>query len=105
MTSRLTGLPDNCISVHPQSINRVAAADNIFALSGSTQFPKDLVRPPPPSDAKYAMAIMMIIHQFIAFALYGTSLMFIWEKLWRVHHRPWYIRIPVRVPLSELTTT
>jgi auxin influx carrier (AUX1 LAX family) len=46
------------------------------------------------------MAILMNIHQFIAFAIYGTSLAYIWEKLWRVHTKPWYIRVPIRLPLA-----
>jgi auxin influx carrier (AUX1 LAX family) len=46
------------------------------------------------------MAILMNIHQYIAFALYGTSLAYIWEKLWRVHTKPWYIRVPIRLPLA-----
>ena len=27
-----------------------------------------------------------------------TSLAYIWEKIWRIHTKPWYIRIPVRLP-------
>ncbi len=52
------------------------------------------------SRAKYTMAILMIIHQFIAFAIYGMALSFMWEKLLHIHTRPWYIRLPARIPLS-----
>ena len=55
----------------------------------------------PPSHAKYAMAILMIIHQFIAYAIFGTALAYIWEKLLRIHTKPWYIRLPCRIPISE----
>ena len=43
----------------------------------------------------------MIIHQFIAYAIFATSLSYIWEKLLRIHTKPWYIRLPCRIPISE----
>lgn len=98
--------------------NQMAAADNIFALLGAESkgipgtgqpllppgqgiYWNLLVCPIKTTTAKYAMAVLMNIHQFVAFALFGTSLAYIWEKALGIHTKPWYIRIPARIPLSE----
>lgn len=76
-----------------------ATSANIFIFLERTTL-REVEANKPPSMAKYAAAIMMNMHQFIAFALYGTSLAYIWEKAWGVHTKPWYIRIPCRLPLA-----
>lgn len=44
---------------------------------------------------------LMIAHQLVAFALYLTPLLFMWEKAIHTHHKPWYIRLPSRLPIGE----
>lgn len=34
-----------------------------------------------------------------------VPLMFMWEKLIRVHSQPWYIRLPLRLPVCEHPAT
>ncbi|CAL8461956.1 g1487 [Coccomyxa elongata] len=41
---------------------------------------------------------LMIIHQFVAFALYVTPLLYMIEKIVRTHHARWWIRLPARLP-------
>ncbi|BDA43337.1 Auxin transporter-like protein 1 [Coccomyxa sp. Obi] len=56
----------------------------------------------PNSPPKYLAVWLMNIHQVVAFGLYSVPLMFMWEKLIRVHSKPWYIRLPLRLPISAL---
>jgi hypothetical protein len=45
---------------------------------------------------------LMVVHQWVAFALYCTPLLYMWEKLIGTHTKPWYIRLPSRLPVGEL---
>lgn len=95
-----------CNLVYGQMFKQLGSgADNIFALLGFNSAQEayiKLVTKAPVPTSKYAMAIMMNMHQFIAYAIYGTSLNFVWEKLLRVHDKPWYIKMPLRIPLGAL---
>jgi hypothetical protein len=37
----------------------------------------------------------------VAFALYCTPLLYMWEKLIGTHTKPWYMRLPSRLPVGE----
>ncbi|KAK9831382.1 hypothetical protein WJX81_007976 [Elliptochloris bilobata] len=43
---------------------------------------------------------LMIVHQFVAFALYVTPLIFMFERLWGSHNARWFIRLPLRLPVA-----
>ena len=45
--------------------------------------------------------ILMVIHQFVAYALYVTPVFFMWEKLVRTHHSSYWIRLPSRIPVCK----
>ena len=45
--------------------------------------------------------ILMVIHQFVAYALYVTPVFFMWEKLRRTHHSSYWIRLPSRIPVCK----
>lgn len=47
---------------------------------------------------------LMIVHQFVAFALYVTPLIFMFERLWGSHNARWYIRLPLRLPVGAPPT-
>jgi len=55
----------------------------------------------PLSNWMRASAALMIVHQFVAFALYVTPLIFMFERLWGSHNARWYIRLPLRLPVGE----
>jgi len=55
----------------------------------------------PLSNWMRASAALMIVHQFVAFALYVTPLIFMFERLWGSHNSRWYIRLPLRLPVGE----
>ena len=43
----------------------------------------------------------MIIHQFVAYALYVTPVFFMWEKLVRTHTKSYWVKLPSRIPVCE----
>ena len=45
---------------------------------------------------------LMIVHQFVAFALYVTPLIFMFERLWGSHNARWFVRLPLRLPIGAL---
>ena len=45
-------------------------------------------------------AALMIVHQFVAFALYVTPLIFMFERIWGSHNARWFIRMPLRLPIG-----
>ena len=47
---------------------------------------------------------LMIVHQFVAFALYVTPLIFMFERIWGSHNARWYIRLPLRLPVGGRPT-
>lgn len=63
-------------------------ADNVFGVL-------------PVTTAVKASVWLMVIHQWVAFALYCTPLLYMWEKLIGTHTRPWFIRLPSRLPIGE----
>ncbi|KAL6756332.1 transmembrane amino acid transporter protein-domain-containing protein [Haematococcus lacustris] len=65
----------------------IGGADNVYGLL-------------PMSKAKVASVALMIIHQLAAFAYYVLPAIFMWERLIKTHTRPWYIRLPSRLPVS-----
>ncbi|WIA10991.1 hypothetical protein OEZ85_011148 [Tetradesmus obliquus] len=56
----------------------------------------------PVTTAVKASVWLMVIHQWVAFALYCTPLLYMWEKLIGTHTRPWFIRLPSRLPIVLL---
>lgn len=69
--------------VYPQAI---ADNDNVFGLL--------------PVNTGLKIAVwLMVIHQFVAFALYTIPTLYMFEKLCGVHERSMLIRIPVRLPI------
>lgn len=55
----------------------------------------------PVSGARDVSIVLMIIHQFVAYALYVTPVFFMWEKLVHTHQKPLWIRLPSRLPVCE----
>lgn len=55
----------------------------------------------PINDAVKVSVALMVVHQFVAFALYCTPLLYMWEKFIRTHTAPWYIRLPSRLPIGK----
>ena len=55
----------------------------------------------PVSGARDVSIVLMIIHQFVAYALYVTPVFFMWERLVRTHQKPLWIRLPSRLPVCE----
>eukprot|EP00798_Chlamydomonas_sp_ICE-L_P004351 gene4351-14469_t len=53
------------------------------------------------SDAKRISVYLMIVHQYVAFAIYSMPLSFAWEKLLRVHTKPFWIRFIARFCVGE----
>lgn len=57
----------------------------------------------PVSAARDVSIVLMIIHQFVAYALYVTPVFFMWEKLVKTHQKPLWIRLPSRLPVCKLS--
>ncbi|KAK9813484.1 hypothetical protein WJX73_001640 [Symbiochloris irregularis] len=53
----------------------------------------------PNSGFKSFSVYIMLFHNIAAFTLHTNPLLYMWEKLIRTHHTPWYIRIPSRTPV------
>lgn len=66
---------------------KIGGSDNVYGII-------------PMSKGKLASVGLMVIHQLAAFAYYVTPVMYMWERLIRTHNKPWYIRLPSRLPVS-----
>lgn len=55
----------------------------------------------PDSGWKRASVWIMLIHNVSAFTLHTNPLLYMWERLIRTHHHPWYIRLPSRIPVCK----
>lgn len=55
----------------------------------------------PDSGWKHASVWIMLIHNISAFTLHTNPLLYMWERLIRTHHHPWYIRLPSRIPVCK----
>ena len=55
----------------------------------------------PNSGWKSFSVWIMLFHNIGAFTLHTNPLLYMWEKGIRVHHRPWWIRIPSRLPVCD----
>ncbi|KAL0045880.1 hypothetical protein WJX82_007392 [Trebouxia sp. C0006] len=56
----------------------------------------------PITAVKKASVSMMIFHQFIAWSLYVNPLLYMWEKAIHTHKKPYWIRLPSRLPAALL---
>lgn len=45
--------------------------------------------------------VTMVVDQLTAYGLFVHPLLVMWEKLWRIHYKPDYIRLPARLPVGE----
>lgn len=59
----------------------------------------------PVSGSRDVSIVLMIIHQFVAYALYVTPVFFMWEKLVHTHQKPLWIRLPSRLPVCKHLST
>lgn len=57
----------------------------------------------PVSGTRDVSIVLMIIHQFVAYALYVTPVFFMWEKLIKTHQKPLWIRLPSRLPVCKFS--
>lgn len=53
----------------------------------------------PDSGWKKASIYMMYIHNMTAFTLHFNPFLYMWERMIFTHNKPWYIRIPSRIPV------
>lgn len=44
---------------------------------------------------------LMILHQICAFIYYNAPLFYLWEKMWGIHEKSLWLRIPSRLPISK----
>lgn len=42
----------------------------------------------------------MVVDQLTAYGLFVHPLCIMWEKLWRIHDKPNYLRLPARLPIG-----
>ncbi|KAL3142835.1 Lymphocyte transmembrane adapter 1 [Trebouxia sp. C0009 RCD-2024] len=45
---------------------------------------------------------LMILHQICAFIYYNAPLFYLWEKMWGIHEKSLWLRIPSRLPITLL---
>ncbi|KAK9810448.1 hypothetical protein WJX72_010867 [[Myrmecia] bisecta] len=69
--------------------DKIAVTDNVYGLL-------------PITTIKKVSVWLMIVHQFIAWSLYVTPILFMWEKAIGVHTKPLWIRLPARLPPAFL---
>ena len=73
---------------HLTKINTLCCAANVYSIL-------------PDSGWKRASVWVMLIHNISAFTLHTNPLLYMWERLIRTHHHPWYIRLPSRIPVCK----
>ena len=73
---------------HPTKLQMMCCAANVYSIL-------------PDSGWKRASVWIMLIHNISAFTLHTNPLLYMWERLIRTHHHPWYIRLPSRIPVCK----
>lgn len=56
----------------------------------------------PESSIRSVSIVLMIIHQAFAYAMFIMPVHHMWEKLIRTHDKPYWIRLPSRIPVGNL---
>ncbi len=72
------------------------SAGNIVCCSAGNVY--DML---PDSPVRSVSIVLMIIHQCIAFGMFVMPVHHMWEKLIRTHDKPYWIRLPSRLPVGE----
>ena len=57
----------------------------------------------PDSSVRSVSIVLMIIHQAFAYAMFIMPVHHMWEKLIKTHDKPYWIRLPSRLPVGMLT--
>ena len=55
----------------------------------------------PASTVRSVSIVLMIIHQCFAYAMFIMPVHHMWEKLIRTHAKPYWIRLPSRLPVGK----
>lgn len=58
----------------------------------------------PESSVRSVSIVLMIIHQAFAYAMFILPVHHMWEKLIKTHDKPYWVRLPSRLPVGELST-
>ena len=58
----------------------------------------------PDSSVRSVSIVLMIIHQAFAYAMFIMPVHHMWEKLIKTHDKPYWIRLPSRLPVGMLTS-
>ncbi|DBA89592.1 TPA: Lymphocyte transmembrane adapter 1 [Trebouxia sp. C0005] len=80
----------------PSAATMFAAFPVLSAQNGNVY---DLL---PESPVRSVSIVLMIIHQCIAFGMFIMPVHHMWEKLIRTHDKPYWIRLPSRLPVGIL---
>ncbi|KAL0027200.1 hypothetical protein WJX77_002860 [Trebouxia sp. C0004] len=80
----------------PSAATMFAAFPVLSAQNGNVY---DLL---PDSPARSVSIVLMIMHQCIAFGMFIMPVHHMWEKLIRTHDKPYWIRLPSRLPVGIL---
>ena len=56
----------------------------------------------PKTAVRSVSIVLMIIHQCFAYAMFIMPVHHMWEKLIRTHDKPYWIRLPSRLPVGQL---
>jgi hypothetical protein len=59
----------------------------------------------PASPVKSAAIVTMVVDQLTAYGLFVHPLCIMWEKLWKIHYKPDWFRLPARLPIGECCST
>lgn len=54
----------------------------------------------PASGYRTTAIILMIGHQMVAFLLFIMPVFYMWEKALKIHDKPYYMRLPLRLPVA-----
>lgn len=54
----------------------------------------------PASPVKSVAIVTMVVDQLTAYGLFVHPLCIMWEKLWKIHYKPDWFRLPARIPIG-----
>ena len=55
----------------------------------------------PKSTIRSVSIVLMIMHQCFAYGMFIMPVHHMWEKLIRTHDKPYWIRLPSRLPVGQ----
>ena len=93
--------PDHSVWCMTCASGEVIQLSNVHGSEGMCCIAGNVYEVLPESTVRSVSIVLMIVHQCFAYAMFIMPVHHMWEKLIKTHDKPYWVRLPSRLPVGE----